>query len=162
MLTKEFWKQNLSGKPPRLKIQLRNLGEIRNCLQILLQGVSSQHDAWLSTWFANVFHMKDELWHISAPAAAKSLPAPDQAPPWPSLQEGPPTGRYGAHTGSRTTSAPRKNIALPTEENVTRCEWERCERYYDKGICDEEKKTEIKAKKINSLKKIQGRQTERR
>lgn len=64
--------------------------------------------------------MKDELWRISAPAAAKSLTAPDQAPPWPSMQEGPPTGRYGAHTGSRTTSAPRKNIAHPAEDSGRR------------------------------------------
>lgn len=66
--------------------------------------------------------MKDELWRISAPAAAKSLTAPDQAPPWLSLQEGPPTGHYEAHTESRTTYAPRKNTAPPAEESGRR--WE--------------------------------------
>lgn len=84
--------------------------------QIIFRHAARQCDAWLSTWFANVFHMKDELWCISAPAAAKSLTAPDQAPPWPSLQEGPPTGRSGAHTGSRTTSAPRRNSARPAQD----------------------------------------------
>lgn len=85
--------------------------------------------------------MKDELWRISAPAAAKSLTAPDRAPPWPSLQEGPPTGRCGAHTGGRTTSAPRKNIAHPAEEKWEKVRMgERCERCYDQGIGDEEMK----------------------
>lgn len=64
--------------------------------------------------------MKDELWRISEPAAATSLTAPDQAAPWLSLQEEPPTGRYGDHTGSRTTSAPRKNIAHPAEDSGRR------------------------------------------
>lgn len=63
--------------------------------------------------------MKDELWCISAPAAAASLTAPDQAAPWPSPQEGPPTGRYGAHTGSRTTSALRRSSARPAEKSGT-------------------------------------------
>lgn len=70
--------------------------------------------------------MKDELWCISAPAAAKSLTAPDQAAPWPGLQEGPPTGRYGAHTGSRTTSALRKSSARPAEKSGMS---ERCHRW---------------------------------
>ena len=55
--------------------------------------------------------------HIFAPAAVMSLTAPGRAPPWPSLVEGLPTGRYGAHTGSRTTSAPRRNSARPVEES---------------------------------------------
>lgn len=60
--------------------------------------------------------MKAGPWHIFAPAAVRSLTAPGRAPPWPTLPEGPPRGRYGAHTGSRTTSAPRRNSARPVEE----------------------------------------------
>ena len=60
--------------------------------------------------------MKAGLWHISAPAAVRSLTAPGRAPPWPTLPEGSPRGRYGAHTGSRTTSVPRRNSARPVEE----------------------------------------------
>lgn len=93
--------------------------------QIILQHVSCQRNAWLSTWFANVVHMKGELWCISAPAAVKSLTAPDQASPWPSLKEGPPTGHYGAHTESRTTSALRRNNARPAEKSGRGSEWTR-------------------------------------
>lgn len=82
--------------------------------------------------------MKDELWCISAPAAAKSLTAPAQEAPWPSLQEGPPTGQYGAHTGSRTTSALRKNSAHPAGDScrggVNEREMSKVYIYYDKGI----------------------------
>lgn len=66
--------------------------------------------------------MRDGHWCISAPAAAKSPTTPGRAPPWPSLLKGPPTGRCGAHTGSRTTSALRKNSAHPVEESGG---WER-------------------------------------
>lgn len=61
--------------------------------------------------------MKDELGRISAPAAAVSPTAPDQAPPWPIALEGAPTGLCEAHTGSRTTSAPRRSSAHPAEGN---------------------------------------------
>lgn len=57
--------------------------------------------------------MKGGPWRIFAPAAVKSPTAPGRAPPWPSPPEAPPTGRYGDRTGSRTTSAPRKNSARP-------------------------------------------------
>lgn len=60
--------------------------------------------------------MKDGPWHIFAQAPVTSLTTPGQAPPWPYLPEGRPTGRYGAHTGSRTTSAPKKNSVRPVEE----------------------------------------------
>lgn len=113
--------KNLIGKE-----ELRNLPEW-NCNirwiewrekleQIVLQLVS---DAWLSTWFANVFGMKDERWSISPAAAAASLTAPERAAPWPGRQGGPATGRSAAHTGSRTTSAPRRSSARPADKSGT-------------------------------------------
>lgn len=118
--------------------------------QIILQHVSCQRNAWLSTWFANVFHMKGELWCISAPAAVKSLTAPDQASPWPSLKEGPPTSHYGAHTESRTTSALRRNNARPAEKSGGGSEWTRAViAYIMIRALAMEKKQNWKAKKMH-------------
>lgn len=61
--------------------------------------------------------MKDGPLHIFAPAIVKSVTAPGRAPPWPTLPKGLPTGHYGAHTGNRTTSAPKRNSARPVEES---------------------------------------------
>lgn len=73
--------------------------------------------------------MKPALWHIFAPAVVKCLLEPGQGHPWPAPLEGPPTGRCEARTGSRTTSALRRNTSRPVEES---------DRFEGGGIVDED------------------------
>lgn len=60
--------------------------------------------------------MKDGPGHIFGPAAEVSLTTLDRALPWPTPLEEPSTGHCEAQTGSRTTSAPRRNSAHPVDK----------------------------------------------